>query len=610
MTQHPFADILSDTIIDPHSATYKSSWADISDVEEYTGAKYSFHTMKPGSTTDGYTMSINANGYMVTTACPSNSKVKSISFSFLTTGKNLTIYGSNSAYNAGTAPSEASVGSVSGTGDAVSFDFSTLDTNYKYVAFKGTASSTLIKTITVTYEELPPSVRASSTSLELAAGETSEVEITVSDFVSVPVLECSVQSGNSSIASATVGPVDGSNKATATITASNTTGVAVVRVRDSANSSLYYVDIQITVVESVKAIVESRVTTNSSLTYHYSIQNSTKDILTKSFINESGDNYADWYGKEGASGTVYAGNSHLGNTNNAIQLRSDNSNSGIITTATNSSGYVATKITLKWESHTANGRTIDVYGKNTAYSNVANLYATHEVNDIQVADPSIRGELLGSSIYNNEGSSTTYIEINGSYSFIGIRSNSGALYLESIEIQWGTPSYTYSKVGMRFGGLISQELWNRLDTASHITGYGVLLSTSAYLNGVQLKDKYNAVDGTNVKKFQTNLPDTSVFVNRQDPNHPDEASDDQKGNLVGDYYIWNLCKEISVENLTLEYTAVAFIVTQNDGVVFLIETSKSVKELAGDMIDDDSNGIDRHFADGSLKNLADLPVQP
>ena len=153
VAEAPFEDVLTDTVIGTQSATYTNSWAEISNIEDSTGAKYMMRTMKPASGS-GYTMQTNANGYFVTTQCPSNAIVKSISFGFLTSGKNLAIYGSNTAYTAGTAPSDTSLGTVSGTGSSVSFDFSALESTYKYVAFKGTGSSTVVGTITVEYEAL------------------------------------------------------------------------------------------------------------------------------------------------------------------------------------------------------------------------------------------------------------------------------------------------------------------------------------------------------------------------------------------------------------------------------------------------------------------------
>ena len=133
---------------------------------------------------------------------------------------------------------------------------------------------------------------------------------------------------------------------------------------------------------------------------------------------ESGTNtYSNWSGKSGsASSAVYAGNSAGGN--GSIQLRSDKSSSGIVTTT---SGGKVTKVVVTWKNNTTNGRTLDVYGKNTAYSTASDLY-----------NSSTQGTKLGSIVYGT----STELTISGDYTFVGLRSNSGAMYLTKIEITW------------------------------------------------------------------------------------------------------------------------------------------------------------------------------
>lgn len=63
--------------------------------------------------------------------------------------------------------------------------------------------------------------------------------------------------------------------------------------------------------------------------------------------------------------------------------------------------------------------TIDIYGKNTPYTNASDLYGTSA------------GTKIGSC------NSTSTITVTGDYQYIGIRSNSGALYLSRIEITYG-----------------------------------------------------------------------------------------------------------------------------------------------------------------------------
>ncbi len=72
------------------------------------------------------------------------------------------------------------------------------------------------------------------------------------------------------------------------------------------------------------------------------------------------------------SGASYKANA--AGSNGTIQLRSKNSNSGIVTTV--SAGHVS-KIELKWNAKTTNASSqLDIYGKSSAYSAATELYNT------------------------------------------------------------------------------------------------------------------------------------------------------------------------------------------------------------------------------------------
>lgn len=145
-------------------------------------------------------------------------------------------------------------------------------------------------------------------------------------------------------------------------------------------------------------------------------QNIVTDTLNRALTGVTGTSYTDWSDKTVTSTAVYAGNSAGGNE--SIQLRSNNSNSGIITTA---SGGKVTKVVVTWDSHTLDGRTLNIYGKNTAYAAATDLY-----------DDSTQGTLLGTIVY---GTSTELV-IEGDYEYIGMHSDSGAMYLAEIQITW------------------------------------------------------------------------------------------------------------------------------------------------------------------------------
>ena len=142
---------------------------------------------------------------------------------------------------------------------------------------------------------------------------------------------------------------------------------------------------------------------------------SATDTLTRATTGITGTSYTSWSGKTGDSGAVYAGQSAGGNE--SIQLRSDKSNSGIVTTA---SGGFARKVTVEWNSNTANGRTLDIYGSNTAYTNPTQLYNTP----------------VGTKLGSIKKGTSTELEITGDYAYIGMRSYSGAMYITEIKIEW------------------------------------------------------------------------------------------------------------------------------------------------------------------------------
>ncbi len=148
------------------------------------------------------------------------------------------------------------------------------------------------------------------------------------------------------------------------------------------------------------------------------------DVLDRELTGVTGTSYTDWSGKTSISDAVYAGQSAGGNS--SIQLRSQ-SPAGIITTT---SGGKAKKVVVAWNSNTADGRTINVYGKNQAYSSALELY-----ND------DTAGDLLA-----EVAKGTSEVTISKDYEYIGIRSKNGALYLDEVQITWQTGGdVTYSE---------------------------------------------------------------------------------------------------------------------------------------------------------------------
>lgn len=138
------------------------------------------------------------------------------------------------------------------------------------------------------------------------------------------------------------------------------------------------------------------------------------DVLTSSSFTATKTSYESFSNVNGVSGAIYAGQSAK-SSGGGIQLRSRNSNSGIVTTTT---GGLVKSISIVVES---GSNTLDVYGSHTPYTSAADLY-----------NNTTQGTKLGSL------SKTGEITLDGSYEYVGLRSNNGALYLTSITIKWET----------------------------------------------------------------------------------------------------------------------------------------------------------------------------
>lgn len=208
------------------------------------------------------------------------------------------------------------------------------------------------------------------------------------------------------------------------------------------------------------------------------------DVLNRTFTGVVvGTSYIDWSSKSGqSSSAVYAGNSAGGKDadadNGALQLRSS-SNSGIITTAT---GGLVRKVVVDWHSGTADDRTLDIYGKQTAYSSTSDLY-----------NASTRGELIGSIV---KGTSTELvIAKNKYYPYIGIRSNSGAHFINSISVAWDTDNRSTLTA----------------PTFSEVAGE-IPVGTTVYLTSAESANIKYTLDGTTPTESSTAYTDAGIVV--------------------------------------------------------------------------------------------------
>lgn len=163
---------------------------------------------------------------------------------------------------------------------------------------------------------------------------------------------------------------------------------------------------------------------------------STLDKITHGAIGVEGS-YAEW-SKTGASGASYSGITAGGTNNDVIQMNSNKLSSGSVADkypgiVVNSSSKYVKSVTIKWapsdDTYKNVGKAIDVFGSMTTLS------ATNELWNIANTVSKV-----GQGKY-DEGT-TSVITFDKNYKSIGIRANSGAIYIQEIDIEWST-----SKVG-------------------------------------------------------------------------------------------------------------------------------------------------------------------
>ena len=146
-----------------------------------------------------------------------------------------------------------------------------------------------------------------------------------------------------------------------------------------------------------------------------------KDASGKAPAGGSTD-YGEYTFTSELTGISYAAQMATGN--NSIQLRSKNSNSGIVTTA-NPEGYILAEVIVEWHSATQDKNQLDIYGDANAYTAPTALYGDSQQG-------TKRGTIT-------KGVDTSVTITNAADVFAGLRSHSGAIYINKITLRWLKP---------------------------------------------------------------------------------------------------------------------------------------------------------------------------
>lgn len=214
------------------------------------------------------------------------------------------------------------------------------------------------------------------------------------------------------------------------------------------------------------------------------------DVLTYELFASTNQNYVDFANVKVTSNAVYAGQSAA--SNNTIQLRTNNSNSGVVTTA---SGGKLLSVKVKFNENTTNGRMLQIYGKTTAYTAATDLYSD-----------ATSGTLIAEVAITNGAEQTITVE--GEYSFMGFRSKSGALFLDEVQVKWDgeatvnpNPEPEPNPVDVETEGEGTLEKPYTVADAIKVAGaltQGAQTATDVYVSGVisTIKYTFDAEHGT------------------------------------------------------------------------------------------------------------------
>ena len=151
------------------------------------------------------------------------------------------------------------------------------------------------------------------------------------------------------------------------------------------------------------------------------LDNIRTDVINSAFTGVTENVFTLWGAKQGTkTGAYYKGRTAT-RTNGDFGLRTQNSNEGIVTTT---SGGKVKSVTITIRQH-KDPRSLEVYAKNTAYSNPEVVW-----------NSDTRGTLIGSVNASSVQDVTETVVFDTDYSYVGIKATGGAVNIPEISIAW------------------------------------------------------------------------------------------------------------------------------------------------------------------------------
>ena len=244
-------------------------------------------------------------------------------------------------------------------------------------------------------------------------------------------------------------------------------------------------------------------------------------------------------------------------TANYIQLNSK-SNAGIVMNVSNAA---PSKIIIKWnESHS---NTLNIYGKNIPYTATSELYGSD------------KGNLIGTATYDAE---STVVELDGTYTYIGLVSSKGSMKINSIEFIWnegaaGGADVTYTKASEAKAG----------NFAVLATADGKAVGRNADLNPVAVTVSGDAIG---LLKGQADIDEFEIKENGNNYQlYGGLASNNSRRFLTYDGTgVTTVAEADANADVTFESTAAGLLVKFNNGQYLMFNGTKFIKADYGEAV--------------------------
>ncbi len=207
----------------------------------------------------------------------------------------------------------------------------------------------------------------------------------------------------------------------------------------------------------------------------------TDELTAAAYSNTS---YADFVTTDDfPSGAVYAG--HATKNSGNIQINTSGSNKGIYSIT---SGGIISALEVIFANNTADGRTLNIFASNTAYTTSTDLVG--------------KNDHVG-QIVCGESSVFTFSSLSEQYQYVGVSSDDGAIYIESIKFYWQKPAVDPAEE-------FANKIINDLTCINNPEDRGEDYLTNLSAQWLALKDEFDLLDEDTKLVFTNGTSDNEV----------------------------------------------------------------------------------------------------